>query len=294
MFGYVRPPLDALPQAERDRFQALYCGLCHTLRRRCGLPASLILNYDFAFLAMLLSDGEERDGQTLRCAVHPCRGRCCRTGDRALDFSADASVILAYWQLRDGVADRGFWRGLPYRMASLALGPAYRRCARRQAAFDGVTRRQLEALRQLEAADCPSLDQPADTFACLLSAAAEGETDSERRRVLHQILYHLGRWIYLVDAADDLDRDRRSGSYNPLIPRYGLREGHLEGEARRAFAATLDDSIHLIATAYELADFGCWSALLGHTFYQGLYQVGAAVLNGTFHSRSAKRHKERL
>ena len=59
MFGYVRPPLDQLTEEERERFRRMYCGLCHTLRRRYGLPARFILNYDFTYLAILLSAPEE-------------------------------------------------------------------------------------------------------------------------------------------------------------------------------------------------------------------------------------------
>ena len=77
-----------------------------------------------------------------------------------------------------------------------------------------------------------------------------------RRRVLEQMLYHLGRWVYLVDAADDLQKDAVSGNYNPVALRYGLRDGKWDEESRRAFARTLDHSIHMIATAFELWDFG--------------------------------------
>ena len=108
MFGYVRPSDDRLSERDRDAFRAAYCGLCHTLGRRYGLAGRMILNYDLTFLAMVLSDGE---GETClrRCAVHPIRRRCCAANDPALDTAADMSVILTYWQLRDGVADHG-WR----------------------------------------------------------------------------------------------------------------------------------------------------------------------------------------
>ncbi|WP_287223965.1 DUF5685 family protein [Oscillibacter sp.] len=79
-----------------------------------------------------------------------------------------------------------------------------------------------------------------------------------RRRVLEQMLYHLGRWVYLIDAADDLQKDAVSGNYNPVALRYGLRDGKWDEESRRAFARTLDHSIHMIATAFELWDFGVW------------------------------------
>ena len=143
-------------------------------------------------------------------------------------------VILTWWQLTDGVADHGFFRGLPYRAALLALGRAYRKARARRPGFDERTRAHLEELARLEGERCPSMDRAADAFAALLAGAAEEEPDPVRRRVLEQLLYHLGRWIYLVDAADDLKKDVKSGSYNPLVYRFHAECGtqHSGGRGR--------------------------------------------------------------
>ena len=216
MFGYVRPSDDRLTPADRETFRAAYCGLCHALGARYGLVGRMILNYDLTFLAMVLSDGAG-EMCAKRCAVHPIRRRCCVAGDPALDAAADMSVILTYWQLRDGVADHGFWGGLKYRIASALLYPAYRRARERRPRFDAGTKAHLSELAALERERCSSLDAPADAFAKLLALAAEEVSDPVRRRVTAQLLYHLGRWVYLVDAADDLKKDVKSGSYNPLV-----------------------------------------------------------------------------
>ena len=100
--------------------------------------------------------------------------------------------------------------------------------------------------------------------------------------MLEQVFYHLGRWVYLVDAADDLKRDAASGNYNPVALRYGLSDGVWREEARESFASTLDHSIHMMATAFELWDFGVWTPILETTLYTGLFRVGKAVLDGTF------------
>lgn len=120
-----------------------------------------------------------------------------------------------------------------------------------------------------------------------------------KRRVLAQLLYHLGRWVYLVDAADDLAKDFASGSYNPLICRYGLTGGELTEEAREGLTVSLDHSIRLMAAAYELWDFGVWSPIIRATVYEGLFLVGRAVLEGTLQAgdagfRMAARNKEQL
>ena len=261
MFGYVRPAADRLTEEQEACFRAAYCGLCHTLGERYGLPGRMILNYDLTFLAMLLSEGE------------------------AFALAADMSVILTWRQIQDGIADHGFWSGLKYRAASWMLRRAYRKARLLRPAFDEGTQRHLKALSQLEKEKSSSIDAAADTFAQLLSDAADEVEEPVKRRVLAQMLYHLGRWIYLIDASDDLKKDAAAGSYNPLPMRYQLPGDTLTDTARQELAQTLDSSIQAMAAAFELWDFGQYDPIIESTVYQGLYAVGTAVLDGTFHQK---------
>jgi len=291
MFGYVRPPLQELPQEEQDRFRRIYCGLCHTLKRRYGTAASFILNYDFTYLAIFLSQAEEGICQHGKCMIHPVRGCAFLESNGAMELAADESVILAYWQLRDGVTDHDWLHGLKYRSLSAILEPAYKKAVAFRPDFDVHTKQQLQLLAELEKQQCSSMDQAADTFAQLLGAAAREVDDPIRRRVLEQLLYHLGRWVYLVDAADDMKKDAASGNYNPVALRYGITDGIWTPEARTAFATTLDHSIHMMTTAFELWNFGVWRPILESTLYTGLFQVGKAVLDGTY--RTVRRKTDR-
>ena len=273
MFGYVLPAADALSPADKETFQAAYCGLCHTLGRRYGPAGRMILNYDFTFLAMLLEKTPWQSCRS-RCVAHPFRRRTCRCGSGAMDTAADMSIVLAWWQLQDGIADHGFFAGLKYRAAALFLRRAYRRAQKRQPAFDAATRAQLRELAALEAERCPSLDRPADTFARLLQSAAP--VDDPRYRVLEQLLYHLGRWIYLIDARDDLAEDLADRRYNPVAARFGP-EGN-DGLLKQ----TLDASLDRIGAAFQLGDFGCRTALLENLIYLGLPLVQRAVFDGSW------------
>lgn len=298
MFGYVRPSLARLSEEDKGRFGAAYCGLCRVLGQRYGQAARLILNYDFTFLAILLWPGEEAEVLHRGCIAHPLRGRDFYPANEALELAADESVILAWWQIQDALADPGRGKG-KYRAAAGALRGAYRRARELRPAFDRTARELLTDLRALEEAHCPSLDEPAGTFARILAAAAEETGHPVKRRVLEQLLYHLGRWVYLVDAADDLAEDFASGSYNPLICHFGLERGELTEEARESLLVSLDHSIRLMGAAFELWDFGPWAPIIQSTVYEGLFHVGAAVLEGTFQAndmafRITGRNKEQL
>ena len=275
MYGYVRPVKPELKCRDFDLYRATYCGMCRCLRRRYGLLAPMLLNFDFTFLALLLWEPET--------SFTPCRGRCHANpltrrdmcpDSPALELAADESMILAWWKLKDSVRDEGLWRGMPARVLCLLLARPYRRAAGRRPEFDRAVRESLKELTLLEQEGCPSMDRAADTFARLLQAAAPGE--GARGRVLSQMLYHLGRWIYLVDARDDLESDRAAGRYNPIVLRFGPEGG--DGELEQ----TLDHSRELIGAAFQLGEFGCRTPVLENIIYLGLPLVQRAVFDGSW------------
>ena len=288
MFGYVRPAMGRLTKEEQQQYQALYCGLCHCLGERYGFVSRFILNYDFTFLAALLSS-PAACGQR-RCPANPLKKREVICDSEALELAADCSVILTYYKVLDEISDSGFFRRQACRALRGLLRPAYRQASARRRAFDQATQREMARLASLEAQRCPILDEPADTFARLLESAALEVADPLQRRVLSQLLYHLGRWIYLVDALDDLEEDAAEGNYNPIALRFAVPSGRLSKGEREAVAATLDASIRQMAAAFELGCFGPWEKLIESTVYEGLYCVGHAVLEGTFHAADGKVH----
>ena len=173
MFGYIRPSLDRLSEEEIERFRSVYCGLCHTLARRYGFSARFLLNYDFTFLAILLSQPDAPDCERCRCMVHPCKARCAMRSGQALDLAADRSVILFWWQLRDHIADHGFWKGLKYRLAGLLYRRAYQKARKLAPEFDEAVQRHLHDLGEREKACCASLDEAAEPFAALMADIAQ-------------------------------------------------------------------------------------------------------------------------
>lgn len=288
MFGYVRAPAEGLDEAGKARYRAAYCGLCHALSERCGPLARLTLNYDFTLLAMLFAPAEP-EWCDRRCLVRPFRRRRCCGRCPGFDLAAEESVILFWRKLADDVADRGFFAGLPARFAMWGLRGAYRKAARARPDFDARVREHLDCLRGLEAANCPSMDRAADAFARILRAAVPAGLEQNRARALGELLYHLGRWIYLVDAWDDLADDRRRGGYNPLLARFdGRPEEHLD-EVR----ATLAHSARLCQAAFQLEDFGVWTPVLESILYMGLPGVQTEVLAAAGGSNRGKRPRIR-
>ena len=290
MFGYIRPAKERLNAHDEELFQAVYCGLCHELGRKYGFSARFVLNFDFTFLAILLSKTQEPECSACRCVAHPCKARCVMAHTASLEVAADHSIVLAWWQLRDHIKDHGLLKSLPYRLAALFLRSAYRKASRCVPEFDASVQRHLSDLAACEREHCASLDQAAEPFAALMADIAAVAPDELHRRVMDEIFYHLGRWIYLVDAADDLKKDFEAGCYNPLRYRYGLTDGTLDEKTQQEVALSLDLSVHRMASAYALLERGVWSNILDSIFYESLYGIGNAVLKGTYHKPPRRTH----
>lgn len=279
MFGYVLPLRGELKVRELEAYQSIYCGLCHTLGRRYGFMTRFLLNYDFTFLAMLLAPkGEEPVIRHRRCAACPLKGKdVCQETD-ALALAADESVILTYWKLRDNAADDTFWKRLAAGLLSVLLRRSYRKAAALRPDFDRQVQGCLAELHQLEGEGTPSLDRTADTFARILRAAAPETDDPERDRTLSQLLYHVGRWIYLVDAWDDLAEDQNAQRYNPVAARYPDGPDLHRGDLR----VTMKHSLNLAVSACNLTDFGHWNGIVLNILCLGLPMVEEAVFTGAW------------
>lgn len=278
MFGYVRPYREELKVRELEGYRAMYCGLCATMGARHGFAARMLLNYDFVFLAMLLAPVEARPTTEMcRCPARlGLRKKCACVRSEGLETAADESVILSYWKLQDNLSDSGVWKRLGARILSALLRRGYRRAAAARPDFDACVRACLEELHALERENSPSLDRTADTFARILRAAAPPTGEQSRDRALEQLLYHVGRWIYLVDAWDDLGEDARSGDYNPIHARFS---GHVE-EEREYLRTTLKHSLNLACSAFALVELGGWRGTVENILCLGLPAVEELVFRG--------------
>lgn len=275
MFGYVRPLKPELKCKDFDLYRATYCGLCRCLRQRYGVFAPLTLNFDFTFLSLLLWDDEPTFSPcTGRCHGNPLRKKPMCPNSPALEHAADVSMILTWWKLKDSIQDDGLLKKVEAFIASCALRPSYRKAVSRCPEFDATARQCLSELKQLEKEQSTSLDRTADTFARLLQATLPENT--QQGRVLSQLLYHLGRWIYLADARDDLKDDLEQGRYNPVSARFGP-----QGDDE-LLSLTMTRSLEQMGTALSLGAFGCRTPLLENIVYLGLPMVQKAIFNGSW------------
>ncbi len=282
MFGFIRPAKSEMRVRELDRFKSVYCGLCHALRARYGRMHTFFLSYDMTFLALVLESLQPEGANTVarRCDASPVRKKNVLETDDALAYTADLSVLLTYHKLGDTVADERGLKRLGARGLRLIIRPGYRRAQQTRPEADSIMRACLAQLAAVERDKLPSIDRAADPFARLLAGCVP-DTGDAQTRVLRELFYHIGRWIYLIDACYDVEEDWKSGGYNPITLRYELQEPAL-ASAKDALEITLSRSLAAIHAAFELLDIKRDRELIENIICLGLPLVTRQVLDGTY------------
>ena len=215
MFGYIIPDQQAMTPEARWRYRTAYCGLCRRMAALHGMAGRLTLSYDLTFLNILLCSLYEGETPAVcesgRCPAHPIRPVDWRYSGPT-DYCADIGLALHYYSARDKWQDDRSALGLA------AMKLLERRRSEAEARWPRQCRAITAGLAQLagyEAAGCEDLDLVAGCFGSLMAELFDYKGDRWAGE-LRAIGGALGKYIYLLDAWDDLARDVRRGAYNPL------------------------------------------------------------------------------
>lgn len=291
MFGFIRPVKSELRVREAERFQCVYCGLCHAIRARYGRFYTFFLSYDMTFVALLFESLAKEGAETIqkRCDASPVRSRKVLQQDDVLDTVADLSVLLTYHKIADTIADE---RGIKRQAAQFLRQMAHRAYQKARARQPQVDETMVQCLAQqaaLEKAQVPSIDQAADPTARMLSACAP-QDGTDEARVLKELFYHIGRWVYLIDACQDIAQDFASGNYNPIGLRFALTQPILT-PIKDELEITLARSLAAVHAAFTLLPIKRDREILENIICLGLPTVTRQVLDGSYQSNGGhKRH----
>lgn len=214
MFGYVTASLKELDKEAEKRYGAVYCGICRRIRLQSGNVARLGLSYDMAFLALLLMSLYEPEdtGGEKACAMHPIRKRPW-IDNRFVQYAADMNVALSYYNFLDDWEDD---RKYGARILAAQFGKHLPEIENRYPRQCGAIADCIRQLSELEKAGCSNPDEPASCFGNLMGELLTYEEDLWAP-TLRQMGFYLGRFIYLLDAALDYDKDEKKGKYNPYL-----------------------------------------------------------------------------
>lgn len=275
MFGYLQIHKDELKVKEYEAYKSVYCGLCKQLGRDYGFLTRLILSYDCTFYAILLMSLKRScigfsDG---RCKFNPlkkCKFADCK--DNAYSKASALSVISAYYKVVDDIDDSGFFKRIALKIAKPFFGRRQKKAARRFPEIEIIVSEMMKNQKAAENDELVTIDKAANPTAKMISdlAALEGGNDLQKR-VLSEFGYQIGRWVYLIDAADDYEKDKKSGNFNPFIKADINDKDYINSVLSQSLARAYD--------AYNLLDIIDFKPIIDNMMLYGFPNKQNAVLN---------------
>ena len=258
MLGYVKIDKGELKVREYEVYTGYYCGVCKSIGRRYGQLPRMVLSYDAAFLAILLASLSDESDTPVQehCIAHPVIKKKTVIRNRAIDYAGDVMLILAWYKLADDAADEGKVYAKP---VMLMMKRIFRRLNSLYPELCSCVKCHLSALSALEREKCASIDMAAEAFSKIMEdifteglqavygseppqqtspgadrsdpgiSGASGMQNrpcgfaspgSDTRELLARAGYHLGKWVHMIDAVDDIEENIESGAYNPLLFRF--------------------------------------------------------------------------
>jgi hypothetical protein len=221
LFGYIRPFKAELKIREFEEYKSYYCTLCKTLDKEYGFLAKFFLNYDFTFLALLLIslEDEKISLKTAKCTFNPLK-KCkfCLNGEKTFQFVADISILFLHYKLIDNILDDHFIKKIFASMINSSVSGLYKKAVKRQPYIDSIVKIAMDKQNEVEKTDRITVKMAAHPSANLLGeVCAYQSNDDNQKRILYELGYHLGKWVYLIDALDDYKKDLKGKTFNPFI-----------------------------------------------------------------------------
>lgn len=285
MFGYIQIEKDSLLLREIKAYRGFYCGLCHVLKSEYGGLARALLSYDCAFAALLLAVANGAGYERLKrgsCSVNPIGRKEPLIKDcDELRFAAALNVILAYYSLEDKWTDN---KNILARSAMLIYGRAHKKAAAKYPEVEKGVKTALVKLHEQEEKGGDT-DAAANASAEILSSAVdaypiEDETD---KRIMHELTKHMGRWIYILDAWNDREKDKKHSSYNPI---------NLSGLSKERVTHLLYGALSEAKTMYDMLNKkgSRFANIVDNVLADGCAIVTEQVLQDAYNKRRNKKH----
>lgn len=270
MFGYVRINKMDLTFREFDYYKGYYCGLCKYLKENHGEISRLSLNYDITFLIVILTALYKLDSDITyeRCIANPLKKKM-RIVNEITEYAASMNILLSYYKLEDNLYDdNGIKDKLAYELYKGKLKKAYEKYPQKAE----YIKQQLGNLRELEKQESKSIDKVSNTFGNLMGEIFVYKKD-EYEQNLRNIGFNLGKYIYILDAYEDLEEDNKKGRYNPFIDYIDKKE-----ELKNKVDRLISMSLGMATKNIEQLNLEFNKSIIDNIIYSGVYLRYKSIL----------------
>lgn len=227
MFGYIVINKPEMKFREFDMYQSYYCGLCKSLKDRYGKRGQMTLSYDMTFLALLLTSLYETE--TIcgyrRCAAHPIEKHLYRQNEFT-DYAADMNLLLSYEKCLDDWNDE---HKTKKRMMAAILKSKNQKVYEKYPKKIEKISACMDRIHEAEKKECRNIDEVAGAFGEIMAEIFAYRRD-EWEETLRRMGFFFGKFIYLMDAYEDIEEDLQKGTYNPFKELYESEDFEAQSE----------------------------------------------------------------
>ena len=275
MLGYVNIFKDEMKMKSYNIYRSYYCGLCKTLGREFSQKTRLSLSYDFTFLALTLSSlSDEADKiNSEKCIIHPIAKRPVLKDNPYLTYSAYMSVLVTWFKLKDDLLDKKSFKSI---FRYIFFGGQIKKVKKKYPEAYEKVKENIEALSKFEREGSSDIDEVAHPFGELLGSIfspSDMGFSETNRRILYDFGYNLGRFIYIIDALDDIIEDLENNNYNPFLKKYppdGQKASEYAKKVIGEYDLIITLTLERIASAFELLEIKKNKEIIENIIYLGL------------------------
>ena len=277
MFGYVKPYKPYLYLKDDTLYQALYCSVCKGISKGYGQTARIGLSYDIAFFSALVHNLKNVDVviKKKRCIAHPVVRRPMANWDELTDICAAINVSLAYYKAKDDIIDEHSGT-----LKSFLFKSANKKVLKRHKDIDKIISSRYAELRKLEADECDSLDRVSDPFCLMMQDLAKYALGDFNSKADADFFYYLGKWVYIIDALDDYDKDIKKQNYNPFYYNCGKAESFKQLLQQHGMDLNfiISDILNSLQRCYKELKFNFNSDLIENIVMRGIPEMTKNVI----------------
>ncbi len=263
MFGYVRVNKMDLTFREFENYKGYYCGLCKYLKENHGEISRLGLNYDITFLIVILTAIYKPKSNITEetCIVSPFKKKK-KIINEITEYAASMNVLLTYYKLEDNmIDDKGIKDVLAYNIYKSKLKLAHEKYPKES----NVIKQQMKVLNSLEKQNNTNIDEVSNTFGEIMGEIFAYK-NYEYKDDLRNIGFNIGKYIYILDAYEDLDEDNKKGRYNPFIDYIDDKE-KLKSKVDRLISISLG----MLSSSVRNLDLKLNRGIIENIVYSGIY-----------------------
>ena len=279
MFGYVRADTPYLYMKDNELYRAMYCGVCKGIAETSGQAARMGLSYDITFLSIILHNilGVDVKIEKQHCLTHCIRNRKMAEVDELTRQLGALNTVLVYYKYTDDINDGDKGRG-----KRLWFKEGFKKVSKRYPEIVKIVSEHLAEQEQIEKAKVDSVDRAADATARMLASFSDYALGEKATNYTRNLFYAIGKWIYLIDALDDYDKDKKKGAYNPFLLAYKAecRTALLEGKYAEEIAFIFRSVFFDIRENLAQISFHFNTDLSDNILLRGLPAVTKRIMEG--------------